>query len=255
VSVLHEIAVPLSGGGRLPAALALPERLATGRAATPGAGVVVVHELLGLNDDIRRIARRFADAGYPTLAPDFLAGLGPKPICIARFARGIGQARTGAPYRRLDAARAWLADHPAVGGGPIGVAGFCIGGGFVLLHAVGADVSVVAPFYAAVPKNAADLAGVCPVVASYGGRDRIFGAEGDRLDRALDGLGVDHDVKTYPEAGHAFMSRHGGLIGRIGPHLPSGNRYDAEAAEDAWGRTLAFFDRHLRPAATARIDA
>ena len=255
MSVLHEIAVPLPGGGRLPAALALPETLATGRAATPAAGVVVVHELLGLNDDIRRIARRFADAGYPTLAPDFLAGLGPKPICIARFARGIGQVRSGAPYRRLDAARAWLADHPAVGGGPIGVAGFCIGGGFVLVQAVGADVSVVAPFYAAVPKNAADLAGVCPVVASYGGRDRIFGAEGDRLDRALAGLGVDHDVKTYPDAGHAFMSPHGGLIGRIGPHLPSRNGYDPEAAEDAWRRTLAFFARHLRPSGAARFDA
>jgi carboxymethylenebutenolidase len=212
VAVVHEIAVPLPDGGSLPAALALPDAIASGAARAARAAVVVVHEAIGLNDDIRRIARRFADAGYPTLAPDFLAGLGPKPICIARFARGIGQVRTGVPYRRLAAAQAWLGAHPAVGGRPIGVAG------------------------------------VCPVVASYGGRAAIFGRNGDRLEAALETLGVEHDVKTYPEAGHAFMSPHDGWIGRIGPLLPTRNRYDPAAAEDAWSRTLAFFSTHLQPA-------
>jgi carboxymethylenebutenolidase len=246
LAVVHEIVVPLPDGDRVPAALALPDGVAAGGRAS-GSGVIVVHEAIGLNDDIRRIARRFADAGYPTLAPDFLAGLGPKPICIARFARGIGQVATGRPYRRIAAAQAWLAAHAAVSGGPIGVAGFCMGGGFALLHAVGAAVAVVAPFYAALPKDDAALAGVCPVVASYGGRDGIFGRNGERLEAALERLGVEHDVRTYPDAGHAFMSPHGGVIGRIGPFLPSHNRYDPVAAEDAWARTLAFFERHLRP--------
>jgi carboxymethylenebutenolidase len=244
VAVLREISVPLPDGGRLPATLALPDAVADG-VPGPRPGVVVVHEAIGLNDDIRRIAGRFADAGYPTLAPDFLAGLGPKPICIARFARGIGQVGRGEPYRRLAAAQAWLASQAAVDGRPIGVAGFCMGGGFALLHAVGADVAVVAPFYAALPKDDDDLRGVCPVVASYGGRDRLFGAGGDRLETILDDLGVDHDIRTYPSAGHAFMSAHGGCIGRIGPFLPTRNRYDPIAAEDAWARTLAFFGRHL----------
>lgn len=253
VAVVREISVrmpdPMPGGDALPAALALPDDLA-GDPATRGArpGVVVVHEAIGLNDDMRRIARRFADAGYPTLVPDFLAGLGPKPICIARFARGIGQVGTGLPYRRLAAAQAWLSSHPAVAGGPIGIAGFCMGGGFALLHAVGADVAVVAPFYAALPKDDAQLAGVCPVVASYGGRDGVFGSGGERLAAALDRLDVEHDVRTYPDAGHAFMSPHRGVIGRIGPYLPTHNRYDPEAAEDAWRRTLDFFAHHLRPA-------
>ena len=99
-------------GGRdpaLPAALALPDDVADGSpAARRTRGVIVIHELLGLNDDIRRIAARFADAGYVTVAPDFLAGLGPKPLCIARFARGIGRVRVGRPYRQLAAAEAWL---------------------------------------------------------------------------------------------------------------------------------------------------
>ena len=254
MAVVRELSVPMPDGSSLPAALALPDALASpvgaGAGAAPLAGtarpaVVVIHEAVGLNEDIRRIAARFADAGYPTLAPDFFAGLGPKPLCIARFARGIGQARRGRPYRQLAAAEAWLAARPEVAGGPIGVAGFCMGGGFALLHAVGADIAVVAPFYAAVPKDEAELAGVCPVVASYGGRDRIFGEAGARLDAALDRLGVEHDVRTYPGAGHAFMSRHGPWLTRIGARLPSRNGYDEPAAEDAWGRTLAFFGRHL----------
>ena len=245
LAVVRDLVVPLPDGASIPAAMALPDAAGRSTGATPRPGVIVVHEAVGLNDDMRRIAARFADAGCPTVVPDFLAGLGPRPICIARFARGIGRPHTGAPYRRLAAVQAWLSSHPAVAGGPIGVAGFCMGGGFALLYAVGADVAVVAPFYAALPKDDADLDGVCPVVASYGGRDAIFGRGGDRLDRALDRLGVDHDVKTYPEAGHAFMSRHGGLSGLIGPILPTRNGYDEIAAEDAWRRTLAFFGRHL----------
>jgi carboxymethylenebutenolidase len=252
MAVVRDLRVPMPDGTSVPAALALPDPLAgpvgAGSASlegTPRPAVVVVHEAVGLNEDIRRIAARFADAGYPTLAPDFLAGLGPKPVCIARFARGIGQAGRGRPYRQLAAAEAWLAARPEVAGGPIGVAGFCMGGGFALLHAVGADVAVVAPFYAAVPKTDAELAGVCPVVASYGGRDAIFGRAGARLDAALDRLGVEHDVKTYPDVGHGFMSRHGPWLTRIGARLPTRNGYDEPAADDAWERTLAFFGRHL----------
>ena len=199
--------------------------------ATPRPGVVVIHEAIGLNDDIRRIATRFAAAGYVTLAPDFLAGLGPMPFCIARFARGIGRVRVGRPYRQLAAAEDWLRSRPEVAGSPIGVAGFCMGGGFALLHAVGADIDVVAPFYAAVPRDGDTLAGVCPVVASYGGRDGMFGSGGGRLEIALTRLGVDHDVKTYPDAGHSFMSRHGGLIvrDRAAPADPRRLRRDGGA--------------------------
>jgi carboxymethylenebutenolidase len=258
MAVVRDLSVPMPDGSMLPAALALPDALArpdgrgaAAHAATPRPAVVVIHEAVGLNADIRRIAARFADAGYPTLAPDFLAGLGPRPVCIARFARAISQAGRGRPYRQLAAAEAWLAARPEVSGGPIGVAGFCMGGGFALLHAAGADVSVVAPFYAAIPRSDAELAGVCPVVASYGGRDRVFGRAGARLDTALDRLGVERDVKTYPDAGHAFMSRHGPWLTRIGALLPTRNGYDEAAAEDAWRRTLAFFGRHLGAPARA----
>jgi carboxymethylenebutenolidase len=249
---VQDVAVPLSDGSAMPAALALLDRPAAGDSGPSGPrrpAVLVVHEALGLNDDIRRIAARFADAGYVALAPDFLAGLGPRPFCIARFARGIGRVATGRPYRQLGAAQAWLSERSDVDAARIGVAGFCMGGGFALLYAAAAEVQVVAPFYGAVPKDDAALAGVCPVVASFGGRDRIFGGGGARLAAALDRLGVDHDVVTYPDAGHSFLNEHAGLVSRIEPVLPTRGRFDPAAAEDAWRRTLAFFDRHLGPQA------
>jgi carboxymethylenebutenolidase len=255
VTAVQDVDIPLSDGSSLPAALAIGSegsqdpRIEPSRVTADGArsGVIVLHETLGLNDDIRRICRRFADSGYVALAPDFLAGLGPKPFCIARFARGVGKPGVGRPYRQLEAARAWLAARREVDGRPIGVAGFCIGGGFALLYAAGGDVEVVAPFYAAAPKDDAVLAAVCPVVASYGGRDAIFGPHAARLDATLSRLGIDHDVATYAEAGHSFMNRHGPWTARIERRLPTHGGFDPAAAEAAWARTLTFFRRYLAP--------
>jgi carboxymethylenebutenolidase len=238
----QDVAVSVPDGGSIPASFLRPAR-------TPRrAGVLVIHEAFGLTDDIRRIAARFAGAGYPTLAPDFLAGLGPKPICIARFLRSIGGPSGGPAHRRLAAAQRWLEARPEVGGGPIGLAGFCMGGGFALLYAARANVDVVAPFYAAVPDDRDALDGICPVVASYGGRDRIFGGHAERLTAALTERGVEYDVRSYPEAGHSFMSHHRGVTAAIGSRWPMHTGYVDRAAEDAWDRTLAFFERHLAAA-------
>ncbi len=234
-----DVSIALQGGGQMPAAF-----FPVPGAAEPRPGVLVIHELLGLTREMRRLAGQFAEAGFPALAPDFLHGLGPKPFCIARFARGIGRPGTGRPYRQLDVARQWLAARPEVDGQPIGVAGFCIGGGFALLYAAGADVQAVAPFYGAVPDEE-QLRGVCPVVASFGGRDRVFGEGGSRLVETLDRLGVEHDVQTYPDAGHGFMARYEGPLGWLGARLPTHVAHDPEAAADAWDRTITFFSEHL----------
>ena len=83
-------------------------------ATSPRPGVIVIHELLGVTAEMRRLAARFAEEGFVALAPDFLAGLGPKPVCIARFASGIAKPGIGRPYRQLEAARHWLASRPEV---------------------------------------------------------------------------------------------------------------------------------------------
>ncbi len=240
-----DVRIAVRGDAGLPAFLALPQAR-----QGPGPAVIVLHEILGLNADIRRIGERFASEGYVALAPDFLSGLGPKPFCMARFMRDLGRGRTGRQFRRLEAARAWLAGRDDVDPAQIGVAGFCIGGGFALLYAAGADVASVAPFYPAVPDEPETaLRGICPVIASFGGRDSVFGGGGKRLEAALLTLGVDHDVRTYPDAGHSFMNEIGGFLGWIGRRMPMHAAHHEPSAEDAWSRMLAFFGRHLGPSA------
>jgi carboxymethylenebutenolidase len=236
---VEEIRLRAGRDRSLRAALALPDS----DGGRPRPAVLVLHELLGLNDDIRRICARFADNGYVALAPDFLGDDAPLLFCMARFMRGLARGSRGRPYRELQAARRWLASRDDVDERRIHVAGFCIGGGFALLYAAGAEIATVAPFYAAVP-DAEQLRGVCPVVASYGGRDRVFGGLGPRLEERLSDVGVAHDVKTYPDAGHSFMNLAAGRLAALARLSPIGVGYHEDAAEDAWGRMLAFFEAH-----------
>jgi len=210
----------------------------------PMPGVIVIHEAFGLNDDIAAKCERLASMGYVALAPDLYTGRGPMPFCVLRAMRELRAGR-GQAFDDLDAARHWLADLPQTDASRIGVIGFCMGGGFALLYAVRAPLKAAAVFYGAVPRDSAALEGVCPVVASYGGRDRVFRPHGERLARHLRQLGVDHDVKVYPKAGHSFMSDHRGPLAKLFAVGPMRIGYDPAAAEDAWERVAAFFGRYL----------
>ncbi len=207
-------------------------------------GVIVIHEIFGLNNDIRRLTGMVADLGYVALAPDLYDGPGIRTICIARtllaMRRGSGQA-----FQDLDAARAFLQKQPKVDAAKIGVIGFCLGGGFALLYAVRAPLGAAAVFYGDVPKSSDALRGACPVVAGYGGLDRIYASQGERLDQLLGELGVDHDVKVYPDAGHSFMSQNEGVMATLGAWGPMKVGYNRDAAADSWKRVEAFFARHL----------
>ena len=140
-------------------------------------GVLVLHELFGLNDDIRRIARRFAEHGYVALAPD-LYSVGPraKPICIRRTMRAL-RSGSGRAFDDIEAARAWLAEREDVDESRLAVAGFCLGGGFAILHAARSPIGVAADFYGAVPReveaSGGDLSGLCGI---RGAGPRVRGA-------------------------------------------------------------------------------
>lgn len=96
------------------------------------------------------------------------------------------------------------------------------------------------------------MAGACPIVGSYGAKDRANRGTAEKLDRVLQALGVDHDVNEYPEAGHAFLNDHEGAGDRnplifvvMGTFAgPAG--YHEPSASDARRRIVAFFDTHLR---------
>ena len=207
-------------------------------------GVVVVHELFGLTDDIRVQADRLAAAGYLALAPDLFTAGGVRRCLKATFA--ALSSGTGAAYGDLEASRALLAGR-ADCTGRVGVLGFCMGGGFALMAAT-RGFAAAAPNYGPLPKDPAEaLRGACPVVASYGARDRGLRGAAGRLDAALTQVGVEHDVVEYPDAGHSFLNRHNAgplsVLERVG-----GFSHHHPSAEDAWGRILRFFEVHLRSA-------
>lgn len=219
--------------------LALP----TGTAVRPG--VVVLHEVFGLNEDIRRLTDRFAAAGYAALAPDLFDRPGARALCIARTMVSY-KTGTGAAFTDIDLAREFLAARPEVDGERIGIAGFCLGGGFAILAALQGPYRVAAPYYGDAPKDVKTLEGICPVVAGYGGRDRLYASHGERLERHLTTLGVPHDVKIYAEAGHSYMSQHEQtLFVRFAARGPMKLGYVESAAEDSWRRMLSFFEKHL----------
>ena len=239
--------IPLPDGASLSAELFLPG----GADRQPGAGqhpgVVVLHESFGLNDDIRRIAARFAEAGYAALAPD-LYSHGTRIVCLTRVMVDMTSGSVAREIADILAAREALAARPEVDPGRIAVAGFCQGGGFALVAGTQPGFAAAAVNYGVVPSERSRLDGVCPVVASYGAKDRIVGSKmAARLERHLAALGVPHEVKTYPQAGHSFFSHVEGWQGWLARvPTPMAVGYDEEAAEDGWRRMLAFFEEHVR---------
>jgi carboxymethylenebutenolidase len=224
-----------------PGYLAMPSGPATDEPAQAFPGVVVVHDAFGMTPDLRRQADRLAVGGFIALAPDFWRGRA-WPRCLLPAFRQL-TAGSGPLFDEIDAAAAWLAGLDACTG-KIGVIGFCLGGGFALLSALRPGFSVASVNYAPVPRDAGRvLGGACPVVASYGGRDRGTRTQLPRLERALTELNVPHDVKVYPGASHGFMNEFEGahqVLTRV-----MGLRYDPVATSDAWRRIFAFFDEYL----------
>lgn len=226
----------MTPAGPVPGFLAVPD------GSGPWPGVVVIHEAFGLNDDIRGISRRFADAGYLTFAPDLLAK-GNRIACLVKVAKSMSTG-TGETAEQILGVRHWLADRDDCTG-RVGIAGFCLGGGFAIVMANrGFDASAVQ--YGRLPKNLqAAVAGSCPMVASYGGRDRTLTGVADRLEGALADADVPHDVKEYPDAGHSFLNHSQAPWWAKPFSMGMHAGYVDTAAADAWDRILTLFDESL----------
>lgn len=202
-------------------------------------GVLFIYEAFGMNAEMIRVADEIAAEGYAVLLPD-LFERGSWFSCVRQAMKDL-KAGSGQGVQDLLDARNWLANRDYVDAGKIAVMGLCMGGGFALLLGKTGLFQVSAPFYGQVPER---LEGLCPVVASYGARDKMLVKDAQRLEQALPALGIPYDMKIYPEAGHSFMNRPGNwLFGLLGGAMGAG--YQPEAAADAKRRLFEFLRAHL----------
>ncbi|HEY2507287.1 MAG TPA: dienelactone hydrolase family protein [Streptosporangiaceae bacterium] len=237
-----------AGAGSDAAYLAVPPASSS---TGPWPGVVVLHEAFGLDESVRRQADELAAHGYLALAPDLFEG----KHWIRCVRAAFQQLRTGGgpAFAVIDAARAFLAGR-ADCTGKTGVIGFCMGGGFALLCAPGHGFDVASVNYGEVPKDTERvLAGACPIVGSFGGRDAMGTAHPERLQRALAVLEVPHDVQVYPGSGHRFMNQPSGAAANAFATVTRMTYQPADAA-DAWQRILAFFGTYLGTTAVPSRD-
>jgi carboxymethylenebutenolidase len=246
----EEISIPLADGGALASELFLPS--ASSSSSEPYPAVLVLHESFGLNDDIRRIARRFADEGYVALVPDLFSH-GSRIVCMSRVMTDMLRGSIDREIADILSARKAIAERPDVDPDRIAVAGFCLGGGFALIAATRPGFKAAAVNYGDVPKDRAKLDRACPVVGSFGARDKMYGGSmGERLEAHLTALGVPHDIRTYDGVGHSFFSRYDGWQGWLA-RIPTPMRvgHGEAVAEDGWRRMLGFFEEHVRKHAPA----
>jgi carboxymethylenebutenolidase len=200
-------------------------------------GVVVIHENRGLNPHTEDVARRFALANFMAFAPDALTTVGGYPgddYQGGQLFRGIDGDKMTADF--VAAAR-WLKARSDCNG-RIAATGFCYGGGMsnTLAVLLGADLAAAAPFYGRgpaiedVPKIQAAM------LIHHGDLDtRLVEAYPD-YEAALEANNVTHEGHIYPNSVHGFFND------------ATPERYNEATAEEAWTRTIAWFNRYTRDA-------
>jgi carboxymethylenebutenolidase len=197
------------------------------------AGVIVIHENRGLRPHTEDIARRVALEGYQAIAPDALTPLGGTPEDEDKAREMIGKLDREANIRNFVAAVAYLKTGPQATG-PVACLGFCWGGGVTNQVAVGApDLTAAIPFYGPQPA-AEDVPKIkAAMLIHYAGDDERIDAGIPAFEAALKKAGIDFKIYIYPGAQHAFMN-------------DTSPRYNKEAAELAWKRTVAFLKEKLK---------
>lgn len=214
--------------GDIRAYLATPK---AGPARRPG--VIVIHENRGLNPHIEDVTRRVALEGFTALGLDLLSPLGGTPKDEDQARELIGKTDRMDAVRNAAAAIAYLKGRPDASG-PVGATGFCWGGGMVnLLAAQAPDLAAGAPYYGLVAPTADVPKIKAKLQLHYAGNDPRINAGLPEYEAALKKAGVSYQLFVYDGAEHAFNND------------TNAARYNKQAADLAWSRTIVFFKASL----------
>ena len=197
--------------------------------------LVVIHEWWGLTDWVKEQARKLGDLGYIALAVDLYRGkVTSDPEEAHELMRGLPQDRA---VSDLKAAFAYLATRNDVDRGHIGSIGWCMGGGLSLQLAIHEPrLAACVVNYGALPTDPNDIQQIfAPVLGSFGEDDRgITPQDVNQFQKTMETMKRRIDVKIYSGAGHAFENS------------TNVNGYRAEAAADAWSRTVNFLSKTMK---------
>ncbi|MCT7375044.1 dienelactone hydrolase family protein [Chelativorans salis] len=199
----------------------------------PLPAVIVIHENRGLNAHIQDVARRVALEGFVALAPDFLSPLGGTPEDEDEARSMFGQLDRQQTVANGVATITYLEEHEETNGN-VGAVGFCWGGGVVNILAVNApSLDAAVAYYGAQP-DPEDVENIdTPLLLHYAGLDERINAGIEEYREALEAGGAEYTIHMYEGVNHAFNND------------TSEARYDKEAADLAWRRTIDFFNEKL----------
>ena len=211
----------------------------------PHAAVILLMEMFGLTDHIKDVAKRVAKGGYVAVAPDLYYGEAVRLIPYTEIPRAIPfmnrlQAQGPLVMDDIGVVLSHLKERSDVRRGSIGILGFCMGGRFAYLAAAHHALQAAVAFYGggipsgdSSPLERTGEIG-CPIALFFGDRDHAIPHEDvEKVRTALTNEKKDFLIKVYPGAPHSFFCD-------VRPE-----RYQPEAARDAWETTKAFFSRHL----------
>jgi carboxymethylenebutenolidase len=200
----------------------------------PHPGVIVIQEWWGLDPHIKSIADRFAHEGFVALAPDMYHGsFATEPDEARKLVMNMNREQA---IKDLLGSVAYLRSMPQVGPKKVGCIGFCMGGALTLALAVATpDVAAAAPFYAGMQPPAEELAKIeAEMFCAFGAEDAGIPIENvEKFEAALKSSERKAIVKVYAGAPHSFFN-------------DTRDSYRPAAAADAWGRSLALFQRVLK---------
>jgi carboxymethylenebutenolidase len=198
-------------------------------------GVLVIHEIWGLNPHIEDVARRFAVEGFMALAPDALSALGGTPDDPQKAFNMVRQLDNEKTVKDYIAAAKYLQNHPRSNGN-VGVVGFCWGGSMTNQVAVNwPDLKAAVPFYGGQP-DPGDVPRIkAAMMLHYAGNDQRINQGIPAFEDALKKASIDYKLYIYDGTEHAFHND------------TNESRYNREAAQLAWKRTIEFFRAELSP--------